>query len=158
VESQAFPMGYGRRRIEKDSYWRSGALHWSSSRTKRIAAGDRIFLRVAGQHPTGTIASGYARSRSVPGPHWKNPAELTNYNDTILTRDRVMPTEDLSEGPLSKVHWQHQSGGLSIHDAAASLLEEKWSDYLDRIGFGPPERRFDASSAVWLYSKKIGLK
>ena len=126
-------------------------LRWSASQRKSIAVGDRIFLGTVGQHPKGIIASGHATSPSFKGDHWQDPAKKpTNYNeiqfDTILTPDMVMLREHLLDGPLGGVHWCHQSGGLEIPHAAAALLEERWSDYLDSIGFGRPEFRFKTLS------------
>ena len=115
-------------------------LRWSTGGTRRINPGDRIFLGKQGVEPKGVIASGIATSSVFEGPHWGDPTRQTTYNwvdfDTILDPESVLPRTKLSDGALGYVNWGGQAGGITINDEAAIMLEGKWQDWTDQMGFG----------------------
>jgi hypothetical protein len=120
-------------------------MQWSSGGTKVIAPGDRIFLGKQGEESArrgelrGVIASGTAVSEVFEDKHWGRKG-TTTYNliefDTILTPELVLARRQVSKGPLSSIRWGIMKNGTRIDDAAAVLLEQRWAEYLDEIGFG----------------------
>jgi hypothetical protein len=42
----------------------------------------------------------------------------------------------VSDGPLAAINWGTQRGGVRIDDTAATVLEQRWAEYLDEIDFG----------------------
>jgi len=119
---------------------------WSMGGTKAITIGDRIFLGKQGKEDErrsefrGVIASGIAISNYFEDRHWGELGRSTTYNwiefDTILTPKLVLPRFRVSDGPLAAINWGTQRGGIRIDDIAASILEQRWAEYLDEIGFG----------------------
>jgi hypothetical protein len=92
------------------------------------------------------IASGTAVSPYFEDQHWGLEG-LTTYNriefDTILTPQLVLPRFQLSDGPLAAINWGTQRGGIRIDDSAAAVLEQRWAEYLDEIGFGSLRTRLN---------------
>jgi len=115
-------------------------LSWSTGGTKRIRPGDRIFLGKQGVEPKGVIASGVASSPFFEEAHWEEPTKQTTYNmvdfDTILDPESVLPRSELLDGALGWINWGGEKGGITINDQAAVILEGKWQDWIDQIGFG----------------------
>src|SRR5262245_19852674 len=123
-------------------------LHWSTGGTKRIVPSDRIFLGKQGRDPKGVIAAGIASSSFLEDVHWEDPTKQTTYNmvdfDTILDPDSVLPRPELLQGVLGEINWGGEKGGITIHDQAATVLEDKWQDWLNEIGWesrDDPEER-----------------
>jgi 5-methylcytosine-specific restriction protein A len=112
---------------------------WSTGGTKRIVPGDRIFVGKQGVEPKGVIASGYAISKVFEKAHFGDPSKQTTYNsvsfDTIVDPESVLPRSELLEGVLGGINWDSEKGGITINPEAAVVLEEKWQDWLDKIGF-----------------------
>jgi 5-methylcytosine-specific restriction protein A len=112
---------------------------WGTSETKRIIPGDRIFIGKQGVEPKGVIASGYATSLCLEKAHFGDPNRQTTYDrvgfDAILDPESVLPRSELLDGPLGSVNWNGAGGGITIDDDAAAILEEKWDDWLNQIGF-----------------------
>ena len=126
-------------------------LRWSASGTKAILPGDRVFLGRQGTEPKdgtmrrGVIASGIAVSPFFEDKHWEDLTKSTTYNiidfDTILTPQSALPRNRLKDGSLAAVKWGIERGGVRLKDDAAAMLEQRWADYLDEIGFGPFDKR-----------------
>jgi 5-methylcytosine-specific restriction protein A len=117
---------------------------WSCGRTKRIEAGDRLFLLRQGQEPRGIVASGYAKSSPHTDVHWdESRSDEALYVevrfDTLLVPDRdgVLPLSKLQQGPLGKVIWRTQASGISIAPLPASMLERLWRAFLEDRGQSP---------------------
>lgn len=118
---------------------------WSCGRTKRIKAGDRIFLLRQGREPRGITASGHATSRTpYEGKHW-NPTSKgkSMYVDVRFEslldpeQDGALPLSSLQSGPLAKVHWGTQSSGISVPPSAALQLDALWRRFLENHGQSP---------------------
>jgi len=54
-----------------------------------------------------------------------------------------MPRSHVSDGPLAAINWGTQRGGIRIEDSAAAVLEQRWTKYLDEIGFGSINARLN---------------
>jgi Domain of unknown function (DUF3883) len=127
-------------------------IRWSMGGTKAITYGDRVFLGRQGRENEsrhefrGVIASGVAVSDYSEDRHWGQEGSTT-YNviefDTILTPQLVLPRFRLSDGPLAEINWGTQRGGIRIDDSAAAVLEQRWAEYLEEIGFGSVPTRLN---------------
>ncbi|MEW5913176.1 MAG: HNH endonuclease [Thermodesulfobacteriota bacterium] len=117
---------------------------WSCGRTKRIKAGDRIFLLRQGREPRGIMASGYAESAPYKEEHWDE-----SHNDEALyvdvrfdsllnpEQDGVLPLSRLKGGKLAEVNWPTRISGISVPSEAASQLENLWLSFLEERGQSP---------------------
>jgi 5-methylcytosine-specific restriction protein A len=117
---------------------------WSCGLTKRIEAGDRLFLLRQGLEPRGIMASGYAKSFPYFGKHWdKSRNGKALYIDVrfdallVPEEDGVLPVSRLQTGQLKAVNWRTQASGISIAPPAASELEELWRTFLEERGQSP---------------------
>lgn len=117
---------------------------WSCGRTKRIEAGDRLFLLRQGREPRGIMASGYAKSAPYSDKHWdKSRDDEALYVDArfdsllVPDQDGVLPLSRLRNGTLATVNWQTQSSGISVVPLAASQLEKLWRTFLEERGQSP---------------------
>lgn len=117
---------------------------WSCGRTKRINAGDRLFLLRQGLEPRGIMASGYAKSAPHADAHWdKSRDGETLYVevrfDALLApeEDGVLPLSRLQNGAPAAVNWRTRSSGISIEPLAASQLYQLWRTFLEERGQSP---------------------
>ena len=116
---------------------------WRMGNTKAIICGDRVFLGRTGKENKslnevrGVIGSGIAISNYdyTDGPGGGRTYNLIEF-DTILTPQLVLPRFRVSDGPLAAINWGTQAGGIRIDDTAATVLEQRWAEYLDEIDFG----------------------
>jgi 5-methylcytosine-specific restriction enzyme A len=125
---------------------------WSCGNSKRIVKGDRVFLLRQGVEPRGIVASGRAVSASFEEIHWREEkarrGRTTRYVkvrwEVLLNPDSesVFPREWLNVPPLSDVNWNTQISGINIPDQVASVLEERWDEFLRSRRTGA--RGFDA--------------
>lgn len=110
-------------------------LRWSTGVSKSIVSGDRVFLIKQAVLPKGIVASGVVKTHVFQAENWKDSTKQANYVmidfDTVLDKESVLPRAELPEG----VHWDTQGGGITIPAAAASMLEARWQEWLDRIRF-----------------------
>ena len=129
--------------IRKIRNGQSGELRWSCGNTRRIQAGDRIFLLRQGVEPRGIVASGTALGAPEADDSWDTARRKTLYvslrTDALLDPevDGVLPLAQLQDGPLGKVNWRTQSSGISIPDAATTDLEKRWQAFLVARGQTP---------------------
>ncbi len=114
---------------------------WSCGNTRKIEAGDRVFLLRQGVEPRGIMASGTVIEPPYEGPHWdpdiSKPALYVDVRfDALLDpgSDDILPRELLDEGPFVGMHWNTQSSGTTIPANVAGALEEAWGEWLA----GPP--------------------
>lgn len=113
---------------------------WSCGNSKRIVAGDRVFLLRQGKTKRGIVASGEATSGFIVDEHYSDPDKSSLY---ISLRWSVLldvfneryPRENL-DGELfaraSKMNWNTQGSGISVHDDVAAILEVEWEKFLDK--------------------------
>jgi 5-methylcytosine-specific restriction protein A len=117
---------------------------WSCGRTKRINAGDRLFLLRQGIEPRGIMGAGVATSSPYLDKHWDD----TRDDEALYVRmrfdslmepegDGVLPLSRLRDGALGTVNWRTQSSGISVSPAAAAMLERQWHDFLEERGQSP---------------------
>ena len=116
---------------------------WSTGNTRRVMAGDRLFLMKQGDRPRGLVASGRAIGDVVDVPHWdleradrgeSGPAVQVQF-DAILDLGLQLPLA-LQEEPspqLSSVNWSTPASGISIGNAAALEIERRWADHLSTV-------------------------
>jgi hypothetical protein len=110
-------------------------IQWSCGNTKKIKAGDRIFMLIQGQgvDPKGICASGTVIQGSFGGDNWKeNPAQMIKFEfDTLLDPrvDQLLPRHLLDEPRFSGVKWSTQRSGITIADVVASELEKTWMKF-----------------------------
>src|SRR5215207_2249087 len=119
----------------------SALVRWSCGNTRRIEAGDRVFLLRQGAEPRGIVASGTVIEPPYEEVHWNEdaskPALYVDVKlDALLDPDLgdILPRELLEESPLSEMHWNARSSGTTIPAHVASALEEVWGQLLE----GPP--------------------
>jgi 5-methylcytosine-specific restriction enzyme A len=119
------------------------SMRWSCGNTRRIEAGDRVFLLRQGAEPRGIVASGTVIEPPYEDVHWdedaSKPALYVDVKlDALLDPDAddILPRELLEEPPYSEMHWNAQSSGTTMPARVASALEEAWGRLLD----GPPSR------------------
>ncbi len=117
---------------------------WSCGRSKRIRAGDRVFLLRQGQEPRGIVASGFVTSDTpFESDHFSDPGRSALYVDTrfdvLLHPDRepILPRTSLDSVALATVHWDTQLSGIIIAPDAAAELEERWRAFLLQRGYAP---------------------
>lgn len=105
---------------------------WSCGGTKRIEAGDRVFLLRQGVEPRGLIASGWVTTPPFYDDHWEDDSSLPRsalYIDLEwdwLAEVPLVPRSRLSEPPFAGVNWDTQSSGISINAEVARELEREW--------------------------------
>jgi hypothetical protein len=61
--------------VELTAHGRQAEDQWSCGNTKRVRAGDRLFLMRQGEEPRGILAAGWATSGVFKGPHWDEARE-----------------------------------------------------------------------------------
>ena len=130
-------------------------LEWSCGRSKRIAAGDRIFLMRQGAEPKGIIASAVAVSGAIEGEHWDAEKAAQGRTETSVQLDcEVLLNPDV-EAPLSRstllgrvpdVNWDTQVSGISIAAGPAETLEDLWAEHLESLGYQLPDESDPASA------------
>jgi 5-methylcytosine-specific restriction enzyme A len=117
-------------------------MRWSCGNTKRIVAGDRLFLMRVGVEPRGIVASGWAREPPAYGPHWEeeraDEGDETLYVacdfERILKCDEEQPplSLDVLRQRLPAFNWTPQASGLQILPAVAAQLEDDWAKHMGR--------------------------
>ncbi len=117
---------------------------WSCGRSKRLRAGDRVFLLRQGGEPRGIMASGVVTSEEpFLGAHFSESGRSALYVsvrfDILLHPDQepILPRSSLDSGALAEVHWETQSSGITIPPDAAAQLEELWRSFLTQRGYSP---------------------
>ncbi|HYP01808.1 MAG TPA: EVE domain-containing protein [Pyrinomonadaceae bacterium] len=113
---------------------------WSCGNNRSIAKGDRLFLLRQGEEPRGIVGAGYAVSEPYAEIHWRPEKARQGKTTMYLTvrwemllnpeTESIFPREWLNEGLLSKVNWNTQISGITIHPEAAQVLEERWAAFL----------------------------
>jgi hypothetical protein len=113
---------------------------WSTGNTRRIEAGDRLFLLKQGEPPRGIIASGWATARAVELPHFlperaaagDTATQVSFQFDALLDLNSEQPLDPagFSEPELNDVYWKTPASGISIPDRALPVLETYWSRHL----------------------------
>lgn len=110
-------------------------MTWSCGVNKSIKKGDRLFLiRLSDQH-RGIIASGYAASDVIEGPHWDEEKDKAGIKArrVYMEIDRIV--DDFATTPLSMdrlieigpgYRWNPQSSGVSIPEEISEQLESIW--------------------------------
>lgn len=121
-------------KVASDGY---SEMQWSTGVTKKIKAGDRVFVMKLGVEPRGIVASGWATSDVQQSDNYKatsKPALYINgYFDAILDPNAVLPIEFLQNDDVyKKVHWTPQASGMSLPDEIAEKLERDWAKFLHR--------------------------
>ncbi len=118
---------------------------WSCGRSKRIKAGDRVFLMQQGAEPRGIFGAGEALADAYQDEQWNAERWLAGSKtcmyvevafdalidptrDPILTRERL-----LTEPPLCDHHWDVRTSGTRIPDPVTTALEAAWARTLARI-------------------------
>lgn len=109
----------------------------SCGNTRRIEAGDRLFLLRQGPKKRGIVAAGWARGPVEVESHWGDEGASARYVpirfDTILDAEKeaIFPREALDSPPFNLVHWNTQVSGIGIRDDVADALEEVWTVFVD---------------------------
>lgn len=112
-------------------------LNWSTGNTKKIEAGDRVFLLKQGELPRGIMASGLAISEVFEDAHHdaKRAAagDKANYVrvrlDRLVRPEAVLAVEDIHEGPLAPIYWAMPASGIEMPSDAARELTLRWAAY-----------------------------
>lgn len=130
-----FDFKEGIQAIESSGSYR---IDWSCGRTKNIDIGDRVFLLRQGKEPRGILASGFIVRAPYEATNWRLDGDSSALYvdvefDIVLDPEAngVLPTTELREGVLGKVHWSTQRSGIFVPDECAQALEEAWEYFLD---------------------------
>jgi predicted HNH restriction endonuclease len=111
-------------------------ISWSCGNSKKICAGDRVFMLRQRKEPRGIFASGWATSDYHERKHWdkekakrgKTALSINVSLDTLLNPEElILDRRELDIGILGKMHWDSESSGISIPDDVADKLEEEWA-------------------------------
>jgi 5-methylcytosine-specific restriction protein A len=114
------------------------AMRWSCGNTKRIVAGDRVFLLRQGVD-RGMIASGHATSASYYDAHWDEARDdqalyVDVRGDVVLAVEDVLPIETL-QTTVRGVRWNNiYASGIRVSENAADALEQLWAEHLISLG------------------------
>ena len=118
---------------------RIASEQWSCGNTRRIVAGDRVFLLRQGSE-RGMVGSGFASSDTFLDTHWdeERAGEQAPYVDcqweVILRPGDRLPTEKLVDANLG-VPWNNlMASGVQVPDDSVASLEALWEQHLTRIG------------------------
>lgn len=112
---------------------------WSCGNTRRILAGDRVFL-LRQSSERGMVGAGFASTDTFLDTHWdeERVGEQVPYVDcqweVILRPSDRLPTEDLVAADIG-VPWNNlMASGVQVPEEAAAKLEELWERHLARVG------------------------
>jgi 5-methylcytosine-specific restriction protein A len=129
--------------VELTSRGRPVDDQWSCGNTKRIRAGDRLFLMRQGEEPRGIMAAGWATSGTYEGPHWdqarRERGEKALHVNLRFERildpevDEILTLNMFEGGPLSSVNWATPASGIQIKQGT-DLLERLWSELVGLYG------------------------
>src|SRR5687767_12964855 len=75
-------------------------MQWSTGVTKKIKAGDRVFVMKLGVEPRGIVASGWATSDVQYRKEYTRALYIDGYFDVILEPNAVFPIEFLQNDIL----------------------------------------------------------
>ncbi len=127
---------------------------WSCGNTKRIKAGNRLFLIRQGAEPGGIVASGrsltdvFEDDTGVRRVRMSVDTLLDAENEEIFTRERLV---GINAGLDKPMNWGVQISGTQIPDVAAERLEVAWREFL--IGRIP--RADNVSQALAYYEGAV---
>jgi 5-methylcytosine-specific restriction protein A len=130
---------------------------WSCGRRKAIFSEDRVFLIKQGpQRPRGIFASGYVTHGPTTACHFTDRQKQATYVDIefdvlLDPRADVLPREQLDRAPFASVNWGTQSGGITIVQDVAILLEDIWDKHVRGLGLNPIARQYSSDAEVQLY-------
>ncbi len=118
---------------------------WSCGNTKRIEAGDLVFLIRLGREPKGICAYGTVVKGSYEDDHWEKDGKTALYVefqiDWIVEPDakQFVPRARLDAPQFADVHWSSQSSGIAIPDKVAAALKHECTRYLSSYDTPLPE-------------------
>jgi 5-methylcytosine-specific restriction protein A len=124
-------------------------IDWSSGNTKKIRAGDRLFM-LRQNSDRGIIAAGRASSDCFQGKHWDESGRDANYVkfrvEQILPVSERLPIEQLlSETSFT---WNEMpASGMSIPTNDAERLEQLWIEHLS--GLDESESSSKSRNPTW---------
>ena len=137
---QKWPWQDLARRVREIKQQGFATMDWSCGNNKSIAQGDRLFLLRQGAEPRGLVGAGRAASVPYAAIHWRaEKARLGRKTMYVRVRwetllnpetEAIFPREWLGQGLLSKVNWNTQISGITIHREAADVLERRWAAFL----------------------------
>ena len=127
---------------EVEEYHQKGFIdgRWSCGVTKKIVAGDRVFLiKLGASPPKGIIASGFATSAPFEDEHFSEAGRMALYIDVrydiLLNPEKEdILAHGMLRDVLPQVHWSPQGSGMTISPEDAARLEEIWAQHLSGIG------------------------
>lgn len=128
---------------------------WSCGRNRSLAQGDRVFFLKQGKRGRGLYASGYVQGSVFESTHFADPTKVSRYvtvaYDALLDPGTSLLQRDaLSDGPLARVHWSTQGGGILIPPEALVALEPLWDTHVRSHGLNPQPIAFpDAEELVF---------
>lgn len=117
---------------------------WSCGNTKKIRRGDRLFLLKQGGLPRGIMAAGWSVSNEpYLAAHW-NPERAAQGEEALRVdvefecilvpgRQHLVPISRLQSGPLARVFWSTQKGGIELDSEEAAELERAWKEHLSDL-------------------------
>lgn len=113
-------------------------LRWSCGNTKKIVAGDRVFLIRLGRHAKskGIIASGVTTTAPFEASHWNiegmtfSALYVEFEPDALLNPDIDDPLDPHSVS--EDFNWFPQSSGITIPNEIAVRLEVAWQGHIQK--------------------------
>lgn len=120
--------------IERQGYYSD---RWGCGVTKKIVAGDRVFLMKVGREPRGLVGSGWATSNVYEAPPWESehpdrPALIIDVRfDILFNPDEIIfPRAWLQSEAYAGVNWSPQASGMTIPAAVAARLKKDWMKFV----------------------------
>lgn len=131
------------------AYLAGDELLWSCGGTKRIAAGDRVFLLKTGDEPRGIIGAGVVTMPPQVGEHYNSVlADIgktalyvnVRFDHLVLPEDGVpIARAELDRPELMCTVWNVQGSGKQIPPAIVDALEKLWAARISAIPGGAPD-------------------
>lgn len=107
---------------------------WSCGNRRDLAAGSRFFLIRLGAEPKGIVGSGQTISEPQLRPHWDaalarmgKEALYVDLEFDFLSKEPLIPWDDLQRTPYSAVSWGIQASGVLLPERVSEALELLWN-------------------------------
>ena len=108
---------------------------WTVGNTKSIHVGDRIFMLKQGAQPRGIVASGWAASDVLTGPHYDRNVRK-QVRRIYIKFDRILDVDTGEHLPLDVLkiaapnyNWTPMSSGQSMPDNVSTVVEKLWAEF-----------------------------
>ncbi|AEX21304.1 HNH endonuclease [Vibrio sp. EJY3] len=137
--------GYDEYRKYYLEYEKGHILRWSCGTTKKINAGDPVYLLKQGKGDKGIIGSGVVVTEPYEAKHYAKDGETALYVDvkfeylSDLKRYPISREEINSNPDLSHKIWDSQGSGKTIPEHIVEPLNALWENRIELVDFAGPD-------------------